>query len=101
MPQQALHERFGGYMSGMPLIQQIFIPYLIIGLIVPFAWAFLWLSPTRHIFNYWLAQASARAISPHFSRFAQRLSAHAALVQSMRARLPRLLHFLFLRPARV
>ena len=68
MPQQALHERFGGYMSGMPLIQQIFIPYLIIGLALPFAWAFLWLSPTRHIFNYWLAQASARAISPHFSR---------------------------------
>ena len=59
MPQQALHERFGGYMSGV-LDHQFFIPYLIFCFVVPGLWAFLWLSPTRHVFNYWLAQARIR-----------------------------------------
>ena len=62
-PQQALHEHYGGFMSG-DLYYQWMVPYLIIGTAVPFLWAFLWLSPTRHILYYWLAQARARCRAP-------------------------------------
>ena len=54
-PQQALHERYGGYLHDNVRQSHMWLyPYLIICLILPWVWCFVWIAPTRHIFNYWL-----------------------------------------------
>ena len=52
--QTALHERYGGYHGGNTIFAFWMLPYMIIGLCLPWMWILLWIAPTRHIFNYWL-----------------------------------------------